>query len=98
MIAFFRDKLRAGCGVLCFEEDVPLLQGFGDKEKVIPFGKRDDLSAQAHLLFAALRRFDKMKVAHIFARHTAKNDLGLAISNRLLRACAFDILELEGES
>ncbi len=97
VISFFREKLQCGCGILCFEEDIPHLKGFGDPARVIAFGKRADLSSQAHLLFAALRRFDKMNLEHIYARHTAENDLGLAISNRLLRACAFDILELERE-
>ena len=95
VLAFFRESLEKGCGVLAFEEDIPLLKNEQNAARIVSFGKRDDLLSQANGLFDALRRFDKMSLPHIFARKTAQSDLGLAVSNRLLRACAFDILDLE---
>lgn len=92
VIEFFRDQLKQGSGVLCFDEDLPLLGE--DHERVISLGKKEDLNGQAHVLFDALRCFDEMRVSHIYTRKTSEDSLGLALTNRLLRACAFDILKL----
>lgn len=89
--AFFRKKLESGCGVLCFEEDLSFLP---ESERVISFGKREDLNSQARSLFDALRRFDGMPITHIYARKTRASSLGLAVTNRLLRACGFDVIKL----
>ena len=91
VIAFLREKLSVGCGVLCFDEDLSRL---GVSPRVLSLGKQNDLSAQAHGLFYALRRFDEMGVPHIYVRKTADTALGLAVTNRLLRACAFDVIKL----
>ena len=89
--SFFQEKLKEGCGVLCFEEDLPYL----DRSSfAVSLGKQDDITAQAHDLFYALRRFDEWKVTHIYVRKTSESSLGLALTNRLLRACAFDVIKL----
>ncbi len=92
VLAFFREKLEQGCGVLCFDED--LLELKTNSENAISFGSKNDLLSQANALFDALRKFNHKNVSHIYARHTARQELGLAISNRLLRACAFDEITL----
>ena len=94
VLSFFRQKLSEGCGILCFNEDRDLLLGNGFDERVICFGSKYDLLSQASGLFDALRRFDSVSVRQIYTRQTAKDELGLAISNRLLRACAFNVLEV----
>ncbi len=92
VISFFQAKISEGCGILCFDED---LQKFKDsKDLAVSFGSRGDLLSQANKLFDALRSFDGKNVPHIYARFTSREDLGLAISNRLLRACAFDLIKL----
>ncbi len=92
VLEFFRRKLNEGCGILCFDEDLSLL---GETDpRVISFGSKNDLAAQACGLFDALRAFDQLEVNEIFARQTSQKDLGLAISNRLLRACAFHTIKL----
>lgn len=91
VMAFFREKASQGCGILCFDEDLKQLEGY---KNVVSFGARDDLEGQASGLFDALRSFDHKKISHIYARFTSQDDLGLAISNRLLRACAFDLMIL----
>lgn len=92
VLRFFKEKLSEGCGVLCFDEDCAYLGH--SNEKVKPFGSKNSLISQANGLFDALRSFDKIDVPHIYARFTSRDDLGLAISNRLLRACAFDLLHV----
>lgn len=94
VLDFFREKLFEGCGILCFDEDVSELNKLGFEQNVISFGSRSDLLSQASGLFDALRRFDTVSVPHIYTRETTHDELGLAISNRLLRACAFNCIEV----
>ncbi len=93
VLRFFSQKVKEGCGILCFDED---LSTFAPEELnlVISLGARLDLDTQAHALFSALRRFDRMDLPHIYARATDVKRLGLALTNRLLRACAFDKIDL----
>ncbi len=92
VIAYFIQKEKEGCGILCFEEDLP----FFDQElkNVISLGARDDVKSQANRLFSALRFFDKTNVSHIYARETTCDSIGLAVTNRLLRACGFQKIKL----
>lgn len=94
VLEFFKIELKKGNGILCFDEDKSLICDGKESDLVISFGSRSDQLAQANGLFDALRRFDSTGVEKIFARHTASDHLGLAISNRLLRACAFDQIEV----
>lgn len=86
VLAFFEQKLSEGNAVLCFDEDLAPLQ---NHPNAIAFGSQSDLLSQANGLFGALRKLDEMDVPCIYARFTAREGLGLAVSNRLLRACAF---------
>lgn len=97
VLTFFTERLKGGAAVLCFQEDLARLNDPAWSERVVSFGSENDLQEQAHSLFDALRSFDHRGVSHIYARETASNGLGLALTNRLLRACAFDILSLEDE-
>ncbi len=80
----------------CQEGDMALC--FNGEEKDIPieclsFGDEDDLNAQAHLLFAQLRRFDELKARRVFVRAPVSDGVGLGVYNRLLRAAAFKIIK-----
>lgn len=88
--AFFRARAEAGDGILCYEEDLAFLSG----EHVVSLGARSDFAAQAQRLFAALRRFDSMQVSRIYTRLPDEEGLGLAVQNRLLRACEFCVFEV----
>lgn len=94
VLEFFREKLSEGCGILCFDEDYENLSGTDFDQNLICFGSKYDLLSQASGLFDALRKFDSVAVPQIFTRETSRDDLGLAISNRLLRACAFNCIEV----
>ncbi len=74
---------------LCFEEEVSDLN-----IKCITYGKKDDPSSQAKHIFDALRRVDEEKAQTVFARFPEKEGIGLAVFNRLVRAAAFNIIEL----
>ena len=86
---FVKNKKKSAA--LCFD---------GEGEKLgIPFieiGREHDSSAQAHLLFEALRELDAMGVSTAYARCPDTDGVGLAVINRLLRAAAFTVIDVDG--
>lgn len=81
-------EAQEGDMALCFngeEKDIPI--------ECLSFGDENDLNAQAHLLFAQLRRFDELKAKRVFVRAPASDGVGLGVYNRLLRAAAFKIIK-----
>lgn len=73
---------------LCFEEDNITIPK-------VPFGKENDDSSQAKELFDALRQLDNMGAKKVYARIPHKSGVGMAVYNRLIRAAAFCIIDLE---
>lgn len=72
---------------LCFEEDnitIPKLT----------YGKENDDLSQAQELFDALRKLDKMGAQKVYARVPSKDGVGMAVYNRLIRAAAFNVINL----
>lgn len=72
---------------LCFEEDnitVPK----------VTFGRENDDLSQAKELFDALRRLDEMGAKKVYARIPHTTGVGMAVYNRLIRAAAFNIIDL----
>ena len=87
--AYVNKNAKEGTVVLCFEGE--------EKEISVPcitYGKRNDPSSQAKHIFDALRRVDKMGAKQVFARFPENEGMGLAVFNRLLRAAAFNIIEV----
>ncbi|MBQ6000623.1 MAG: threonylcarbamoyl-AMP synthase [Clostridia bacterium] len=78
-------------GILCYEEDVA---AFPHAAHVVSLGRRDDLEAQAHALFDALRSFDETGVSAIFGPLPEMEGIGLAVRNRLLKAAGHRVVEL----
>ncbi len=70
----------------------------GEEERVqvqtLSFGKKNDYSEQAAVLFDALRELDKRGCKLCFARVPEKTGVGLAVYNRLIRAAAFEVIKL----
>ncbi len=76
-------------GVLVFENEKSLFN--------IPcftYGNEFSPDEQATRLFSALREIDENSLGTIFARVPKKDGVGLAVYNRLLRACGFEIITL----
>lgn len=76
---------------LCFEEDIPLLQG-----PFLSFGSRYDSKEQARLLFASLSRLDELGAKRVYAHMPSKRGVGLAVYNRLIRAAGFSVVNPQG--
>ena len=73
-----------------------VFEGEGEKLSVpfIEYGKKNDGSSQARKIFSALRRVDETGAKFVYARFPEKDGVGLAVFNRLIRAAAFNIIEL----
>ncbi len=78
------------CVILCYREEISRLRNEG----LIDIGARDDLAAQAHTLFAALRQADMQECDVIYAHLPPKEGMGLALYNRLIRAAAHTVLSV----
>lgn len=73
---------------LCFE---------GDDVKIpkVTYGRECDDLSQARELFDALRRLDEMGAQKVYARIPNISGVGMAVYNRLIRAAAFNIIDLK---
>lgn len=62
----------------------------------VTYGRRNDSVMQANRLFDALREIDRREdIQTVFARVPKQEGVGLAVYNRLLRACGFEIVSME---
>ena len=88
-IAYAEENATESSAVLCFEgeeEAMPI--------RSITYGKKDDALSQAKNIFDALRKLDEIGADKVFARYPKNDGVGLAVFNRLIRAAAFNQLEL----
>ena len=86
---YIEHTAKEGDVALCFEEEVKDLP-----IRCITYGRKDDPSSQAKNIFDALRRVDAEKAKTVFARFPERDGIGLAVFNRLVRAAAFNIIEV----
>ncbi len=76
-------------GALCFDEDLSSL-----KVPAVSYGHAGQSDTQAQELFDALRHLDHLDVDVVYARYPDLDGVGLAVYNRLMRAAAFEVVEL----
>lgn len=74
---------------VCFYEDAEKIT----VPKLI-YGKRCDESSLAHEVFSVLRSLDDLSYNKAYINAPSKNGVGLAVYNRLIRACGFKVIEL----
>lgn len=74
---------------LCFDGEEKLLT-----VRCLAYGKENDPLSQAQRIFSALREADKIGADKVYARYPEKTGVGLAVYNRLIRAAAFEVIEL----
>lgn len=86
---YVNQHAEPGVMALCFEEDLPNLQ-----IPTLCYGRASDAASQATLLFDMLRRADEQGATLVYARMPDGHGVGLAVLNRLLRAAAFDVIQL----
>ncbi|MEG1875141.1 MAG: L-threonylcarbamoyladenylate synthase [Angelakisella sp.] len=86
---YLTQNARVGDFALCFTEDLPQLT-----LPALCYGGRQDHAAQAERLFGLLRELDDRGALRGFVHAPSTEGVGLAVYNRLLRAAAFQLLEL----
>ena len=75
------------CLIICYDEDSSELS----PDRLITLGAKNDLEAQANMLFEALRLSEQFKADVIYAHLPAKDGIGLALYNRMIRAAAHTV-------
>ena len=91
VLEFFIDRQnKERCALIVFEEDAAFLE---DRNLFI-LGTRNDLYSQAHSLFVCLRDADASDTDVIYARFPERSGIGLALYNRLIRACGHNVINL----
>ncbi|MBQ0111238.1 MAG: threonylcarbamoyl-AMP synthase, partial [Oscillospiraceae bacterium] len=75
---------KSGAFALCLKEDEKHLN-----KKCISLGEKPETA-----LFTALRQLDELGIKKAVCHATDKHGTGLAVYNRMLRACGFDIIKL----
>lgn len=83
-LAFCLHARQHDAAVLVFEGEEQFFT-----EDVFTYGKQTDSASQAEELFDALRQIDQSGCTQVLVRMPAMDGMGLAVYNRLLRACAF---------
>ena len=89
--AYIRRYFAPGDRVLCFEEELPLYEGFSP----LAYGKEADVNTLSAGLFAALRELDDPAVRKVYARCPEGGGVAYAVQNRLKKAAAFRIVDAE---
>lgn len=91
----FIKKEDGRVAVICYEEEADFFRKSLACAAVYPFGHREDLSRQSHLLFTLLRDIDKENFDKIYAPLPPTEGLGMALYNRMIRAAAHHIIDTE---
>ena len=91
---YIASHVRAGDGVICFDEYAAQFRGLTGADLVMPLGPAADKGEQARRVFDALRKFDHTDAAAIWAQCPDASGIGLAIANRLNKAAGFHIIEV----
>ena len=61
----------------------------------IAYGEKDNPQTLANALFDTLRSIDKLGVSEAYIHAPEKSGIGLAVYNRLIRACGFRVIKLQ---
>jgi len=94
VIEFFREKLGEGHGVLCFEEQIKDIEKYGKRENIFSLGSRHNAEQQGRMLFSVLRKIDTSSLDIVYSVQPGMQGKELAVYNRLIKACGFEVIEL----
>lgn len=86
---FIEENKDESTVALCFEGEEGELP-----VKAVTYGKKEDSLSQAKNIFDALRKIDEAGAEKAYARFPDSDGVGLAVFNRLVRAAAFNIIEV----
>lgn len=77
------------CAAICFEEEY-----YNINIPKISYGSKRDETTLAQNVFSVLRDIDTLGVKEVYIHAPSKDGVGLAVYNRLIRACGFSVITL----
>lgn len=80
---------KTDCAAICFEEEY-----YNVNAPKISYGSKRDESTLAKNVFSVLRDIDDLGVKEVYIHAPSKKGVGLAVYNRLIRACGFNVVTL----
>ena len=80
---------KSDCAAICFHEEY-----YSINIAKISYGSKRDESTLAQNVFSVLRDIDKLNVKEVYIHAPSKDGVGLAVYNRLIRACGFNVIKL----
>lgn len=87
---YVEQNAKEGCAVMCFEGEEKYFS-----LPCVTYGTEKDHLSQSKRIFEALRETDSLGAQRVYARCPSTDEIGLAVLNRLLRAAAFEVIEVE---
>lgn len=85
---YVKTNFDENTAVLCYDDEI------NSFENCITLGGRDDYVSHAHRLFSCLRKADESGYTRVYAHCPKPEGIGLAVYNRILRAAAFNIIDI----
>ena len=86
-VKFVNSKENAAA--ICFEEEY-----YNINIAKMSYGSKRDESTLAQNVFSCLRDIDSLNVKEVYIHAPSKDGVGLAVYNRLIRACGFEVIKL----
>lgn len=80
---------KQGAAAICFEEEY-----YNINIAKMSYGSKRDESTLAQNVFSCLRDIDSLNVKEVYIHAPSKDGVGLAVYNRLIRACGFEVIKL----
>lgn len=74
---------------ICFDEEY-----YNINIVKMSYGSKRDESTLAQNVFSCLRDIDSLNVKEVYIHAPSKDGVGLAVYNRLIRACGFEVIKL----
>ena len=80
---------KPDCAAVCFEEEY-----YSINVPKLSYGSKRDESTLAQNVFSVLRDVDNLGVKEVYIHAPSKEGVGLAVYNRLIRACSFEVIKI----
>lgn len=80
---------KEDCAAICFSEEY-----YSVNVPKICYGSKRDENTMAQNVFSVLRDIDSLGVSKVYIHAPSKDGVGLAVYNRLIRACGFKVIKL----
>ena len=80
---------KENCAAICFSEEY-----YNITVPKISYGSKRDEGSLAQNVFSVLRDIDSLGVNEVYIHAPSKDGVGLAVYNRLIRACGFKVIVL----